>query len=186
MLSLCNNMTTTTDNLAKKYTTIPIKYNEDIDIDEFGIPVAYAKTTTIPVIVSNSNFHAVTKCVQNGATLYPGATKVIQSSNCINLRLQPNYFSDKPLQLGMIVERHLQTGDLIRPQHCLDILLQCTRQSLIIRIIENDNSFQLNPIYRPINSTPIMNVDQETPQEESVMENLCIDLTNTSDEKRNC
>jgi DNA-directed RNA polymerase II subunit RPB1 len=85
----------------------------NISIDEVGVPRSIARTLTFPERVTPLNLEVLQKLVQNGALENPGANAIIrQSGDRVNLKFVPQA-GDQPLQLGDIVERHLQDGDYV-------------------------------------------------------------------------
>lgn len=80
--------------------------------NEVGCPIYIAKHLTYPEIVTEANIHILSKMVQNGYNIYPGATSIIPkgSKNKLDLRYIK---SDYILKVGDIVERHLLDGDIV-------------------------------------------------------------------------
>lgn len=92
-----------------------ISADPNISINQGGIPLHIAMILTIRTTVTNSNIKELTKCVRNGRDNYPGANYVISASKKYNqkitykdLKHSRNFIK---LQVGDIVERHLQDND---------------------------------------------------------------------------
>ena len=89
-----------------------------IDYNEVRIPVKIAMVLTFPEVVGPYNIEYLTKLVRNGRTNYPGANFVFQASNIsagqhvrpLDLRIKKEQVE---LRYGDIVERHLQSGDIV-------------------------------------------------------------------------
>ena len=89
-----------------------------IDFNEVRIPVKIAMITTIPVTVGPSNIEYLTQLVRKGRYNYPGANFVFPASSIISgqhvrpldLRIKKEQIE---LRYGDIVERHLQSGDIV-------------------------------------------------------------------------
>ncbi|XP_022114483.2 DNA-directed RNA polymerase I subunit RPA1 [Pieris rapae] len=97
----------------------------NLDIDEIGIPDAFATKLTYPVPVTEWNVHELRKMVINGPNVHPGAEKIeIRNGrtirippDCINKRkslakrlLTPEEYKKSDLK---IVHRHLINGDVL-------------------------------------------------------------------------
>ena len=89
-----------------------------IDYNEVRIPVKVAMILTFPEVVGPYNIEYLTTLVRNGRTNYPGANFVFQASNIsagqhvrpLDLRIKKEQVE---LRYGDIVERHLQSGDIV-------------------------------------------------------------------------
>lgn len=89
-----------------------------IDIDMIGIPLKVAKDLTIPEEVTPHNIKHLTKLVQNGRSVYPGANNVVRNitinGKTINQRIDLRYRKDNiKLSFGDVVERHIVDGDYV-------------------------------------------------------------------------
>ena len=114
---------------------------------------------TFPEVVTSHNINYLTKLVNNGRNIYPGANMVKQGSslNSSEIREFDLRYRKKGIKLkyGDIVERHLTNGDpvLFNRQPSLHKLsMMCHRA----KIIDDDrfNTFRLN-----VNTTPPYNAD---------------------------
>lgn len=126
-----------------------ITSDPNIALDELGCPLRVATNLTIPEVVTPDNYQKMTKLVQNGRDVYPGANYVIKASDVglaskryIDLKYAKNKIK---LHMGDIVERHLVDGDtvLFNRQPTLQ------KQSMMahkIRVINDNryNTFRLN------------------------------------------
>ncbi len=89
-----------------------ITADPNISIRELGIPLKIAKNITKPVVVNRLNRAFLTKLVQNGPDVWPGA-KILERKNGQNITLR--YLDRKSIVLedGDIVHRHMMDGDPI-------------------------------------------------------------------------
>jgi len=89
-----------------------ITADPNISIRELGIPMKIAKNITKPVVVNNANRAFLTKLVQNGPEIWPGA-KILEKKNGDSITLR--YIDKKSIVLenGDIVHRHMMDGDPI-------------------------------------------------------------------------
>ena len=89
-----------------------------IDYNEVRVPVKIAMTLTFPEVVGPYNIDYLSGLVRKGRTSYPGANFVFQAGNIatgqhvrpIDLRIKKEQVE---LRFGDIVERHLQSGDIV-------------------------------------------------------------------------
>jgi DNA-directed RNA polymerase II subunit RPB1 len=89
-----------------------ITADPNISIRELGIPMKIAKNITKPVVVNNINKAFLTKLVQNGPDIWPGA-KILEKKNGDSITLR--YVDKKSIVLenGDTVHRHMMDGDPI-------------------------------------------------------------------------
>jgi len=89
-----------------------ITADPNISIRELGIPMKIAKNITKPVVVNNVNRAFLTKLVQNGPDVWPGA-KILEKKNGDSITLR--YVDKKSIILenGDTVHRHMMDGDPI-------------------------------------------------------------------------
>lgn len=79
-----------------------------------GVPVAVAMSITFPEFVSPYNYDHLTQLVRNGTDVYPGANFVYRKDSKNGHPLYLKTQKDTVvLKYGDIVERHLQTGDIV-------------------------------------------------------------------------
>lgn len=124
----------------------------NISIRELGVPMKVAKNITIPVVVNRVNKSFLTKLVQNGPDVWPGA-KILERQNgqCITLR----YMDRKSIVLedGDIVHRHMMDGDpvLFNRQPTLH---RMSMMCHIVRVMKKGDTFRL-----PLAVTKCYNAD---------------------------
>jgi len=89
-----------------------ITADPNISIRQLGIPMKIAKNITKPVIVNDVNRAFLTKLVQNGPDIWPGA-KILEKKNGDSITLR--YVDKKSIVLenGDTVHRHMMDGDPI-------------------------------------------------------------------------
>jgi DNA-directed RNA polymerase beta' subunit len=129
--------------------------NPDLDIDELGIPESKAKEVSIPEIVTNMNIEYLRRMVINGPEQFPGANYVSSdltdadsdeeaSLKMIDLRFIDRYeFAHSQLKPGMVVHRHIVTGDYI-PFNRQPSLHKFSFMAHRVRIISGC-TFEMNP-----------------------------------------
>lgn len=89
-----------------------------IDYNEVRIPLKIAMTLTFPEVVGPYNIEYLTTLVRRGRSNYPGANFVFPAGSMtvgqhirpLDLRIKKEQVE---LRYGDIVERHLQTGDIV-------------------------------------------------------------------------
>jgi len=89
-----------------------ITADPNISIRQLGIPMKIAKNITKPVVVNDVNRAFLTKLVQNGPEIWPGA-KILEKKNGDSITLR--YVDKKSIVLenGDTVHRHMMDGDPI-------------------------------------------------------------------------
>jgi DNA-directed RNA polymerase II subunit RPB1 len=89
-----------------------ITADPNISIRELGIPMKIAKNITKPVVVNDANRAFLTKLVQNGPDVWPGA-KILEKKNGDSITLR--YVDKKSIILENddTVHRHMMDGDPI-------------------------------------------------------------------------
>lgn len=122
-----------------------------LDINQLGVPVKIAMNLTFPEVVTPYNIEELSKLVVNGRNVYPGANFVFKMKNLTpGQRILPidlRYRKEKvELEVGDILERHLQTGDIV----LLNRQPTLHKQSMMahrIKIINDPNlsTFRLSP-----------------------------------------
>ena len=83
--------------------------NTYIDTHEVGVPIRVCMQLTIKEYVTVYNYEKMLYLVYQGPDRYPGANYVIRN----NERYKLHIFRMGGLQLGDIVHRHLQQGDMV-------------------------------------------------------------------------
>jgi DNA-directed RNA polymerase beta' subunit len=123
-----------------------ITSDPNIGVDELGVPIRIAMNLTFPEIVTPDNYERLSKLVQNGRDTYPGANYIIRDSNGKQKQYNLKYIKKGfKLNMGDIVERHLQNGDigLFNRQPTLHKISMMGHK---LRIINDNryNTFRLN------------------------------------------
>jgi len=119
-----------------------ITADPNISIRELGIPMKIAKNITKPVVVNDINRAFLTKLVQNGPDLWPGA-KILEKKNGDSITLR--YVDKKSIILenGDIVHRHMMNGDpiLFNRQPTLH---RMSMMCHIAKIMHQGDTFRMN------------------------------------------
>ena len=87
----------------------------NLDINEVGVPMDVASRLTIPERVSQWNIEEMTRLIENGPDVYPGALYVVRPDE---RRVRLEFVAERKtlaeaIQPGFIVERHLRDGDIV-------------------------------------------------------------------------
>jgi DNA-directed RNA polymerase II subunit RPB1 len=120
-----------------------ITADPNISIKELGIPMKVAKNITKPVIVNKINKNFLTKLVQNGPEVWPGA-KMLEKANGEVITLR--YFTDRAslnLEEGDTVHRHMMDGDAILFNR-QPTLHRMSMMCHIARIMKRGDTFRMN------------------------------------------
>ena len=114
----------------------------NLSIKELGVPIKIAKNITKPIIVTDNNRMFLTKLIQNGPEVHPGA-KILQKKNGENISLRYVDRSSINLQLGDIVHRHMMDGDgvLFNRQPTLH---RMSMMCHIAKVMEVGDTFRMN------------------------------------------
>lgn len=152
-----------------------ITADPNISIRELGIPMKIAKNITKPVIVNRVNKAFLTKLVQNGPDVWPGA-KILERQNGQNITLR--YLDRKSIVLedGDIVHRHMMDGDAILFNR-QPTLHRMSMMCHIARIMKRGDTFRMNVAdTKPYNADfdgDEMNLHMpQDPEAESELKNL--------------
>jgi DNA-directed RNA polymerase II subunit RPB1 len=153
-----------------------ITADPNISIRELGIPMKVAKNITKPVMVNSINKGFLTKLVQNGPDLWPGA-KILEKQNGESITLR--YFTDRNsiiLEEGDIVHRHMMDGDAILFNR-QPTLHRMSMMCHIARIMKRGDTFRMNVAdTKPYNADfdgDEMNLHMpQDPEAESELKNL--------------
>jgi len=128
-----------------------ITADSNISIKELGIPMKIAKNITKPVIVNSHNKNYLTKLVQNGPDIYPGA-KILERKNGESITLRYVDRNSIILEDGDKVHRHMMDGDPVifnRQPTLHRMSMQCH----IARVMEIGDTFRLNvAVTKPYNA----------------------------------
>ena len=119
-----------------------ITADPNISIRELGIPLKIAKNITKPVIVNRVNRAFLTKLVQNGPDVYPGA-KILETKEGVSTSLRYVDRKSIVLQDGDIVHRHMMDGDAILFNR-QPTLHRMSMMCHIARIMKKGDTFRMN------------------------------------------
>jgi len=119
-----------------------ITADPNISIRELGIPMKIAKNITKPVTVNRANRAFLTKLVQNGPNIHPGA-KILEKKNGDSITLRYVDRNSIVLEDGDIVHRHMMDGDpiLFNRQPTLH---RMSMMCHIAKIMQKGDTFRMN------------------------------------------
>jgi DNA-directed RNA polymerase II subunit RPB1 len=152
-----------------------ITADPNISIRELGIPMKIAKNITKPIVVNRVNKAFLTKLVQNGPDVWPGA-KILERQNGQSITLR--YLDRKSIVLedGDIVHRHMMDGDAILFNR-QPTLHRMSMMCHIAKIMKVGDTFRMNVAdTKPYNADfdgDEMNLHMpQDPESESELKNL--------------
>ena len=119
-----------------------ITADPNISIRELGIPMKIAKNITKPVVVNRVNKAFLTKLVQNGPDVHPGAKK-LEKKNGVTIELRFRDRNSIILEDGDIVHRHMMDGDAILFNR-QPTLHRMSMMCHIARIMKRGDTFRMN------------------------------------------
>jgi DNA-directed RNA polymerase II subunit RPB1 len=119
-----------------------ITADPNISIRELGIPMKVAKNITKPEVVNKLNKAFLTKLVQNGPDIYPGA-KILEKKNGESITLRYVDKNSIVLEEGDIVHRHMMNGDAILFNR-QPTLHRMSMMCHIARIMSKGDTFRMN------------------------------------------
>jgi DNA-directed RNA polymerase II subunit RPB1 len=114
----------------------------NLSIRQLGIPMKIATNITKPVCVNDRNRDFLTKLVQNGPDIYPGA-KVLELGNGENISLRNVDRKSIQLENGDTVHRHMMDGDAVlfnRQPSLHRMSMMCH----IAKIMSKGDTFRMN------------------------------------------
>ena len=119
-----------------------ITADPNISIGQLGIPLKIAKNITKPVVVNDLNKQFLTKLVQNGPEIYPGA-KILDRKTGQSITLR--YIDRKTLELnnGDVVHRHMMDGDVILFNR-QPTLHRMSMMCHIAKVMKRGDTFRMN------------------------------------------
>ena len=129
-----------------------ITADPNISIRELGIPMKIAKNITKPVIVNKINKAFLTKLVQNGPEVWPGA-KILEKKNGESITLR--YYLDRQsivLEEGDTVHRHMMDGDAVLFNR-QPTLHRMSMMCHIARIMKRGDTFRMNVADKLVSAT---------------------------------
>jgi DNA-directed RNA polymerase II subunit RPB1 len=109
---------------------------------QLGVPMKVAMCLTKPVVVNNRNRKFLTKLVQNGPEVYPGA-KIWEKKDGSNVSLRYVDRSSIRLENGDIVHRHMMDGDAVlfnRQPSLHRMSMMCH----IVKVMKRGDTFRMN------------------------------------------
>jgi DNA-directed RNA polymerase II subunit RPB1 len=119
-----------------------ITADPNISIRELGIPMKIAKNITKPVVVNRVNKAFLTKLVQNGPDVWPGA-KILEIPGVKSITLRYKDRNSIVLEDGYIVHRHMMDGDAILFNR-QPTLHRMSMMCHIARIMKKGDTFRMN------------------------------------------
>lgn len=93
-----------------------ISPDSNLNINEVGVPIDIAKILTVRTIVTPYNIEKLRKYILNGPDVHPGANYVIKTGKGgarLYLKYADRKFVAENLEIGDIVDRHLDNGDIV-------------------------------------------------------------------------
>ena len=152
-----------------------ITADPNISIKELGIPMKIAKNITKPIVVNRINKPFLTKLVQNGPDVWPGA-KILERQNGQNITLRYLDRNSIVLEDGDIVHRHMMDGDAILFNR-QPTLHRMSMMCHIAKIMSQGDTFRMNVAdTKPYNADfdgDEMNLHMpQDPESESELRNL--------------
>ena len=120
-----------------------ITADPNLSIRELGVPEKIAKNITKPVLVNSRNKRFLSKLVENGPDVWPGA-KILEKKNkqSISLRIASNR-KNIQLENGDIVHRHMLDGDAILFNR-QPTLHRMSMMSHIVKVMKIGDTFRMN------------------------------------------
>lgn len=85
----------------------------NLNLDEIGIPMEIAMQLTIPEKITQYNIEKIKKLINNGPNIYPGCTTITRLDGIIIDLKYSNKSLLKNVEIGYVVERHLQDNDIV-------------------------------------------------------------------------
>ncbi|KAK3350192.1 hypothetical protein B0T25DRAFT_261974 [Lasiosphaeria hispida] len=94
-----------------------ISPDPNLSIEQVAVPQLVAKNLTYPEHVNNASIEKLRRCIINGPNVWPGAQGVTKKDGVkFNLKFGDQYVREeraRELEIGDIVERHLEDGDVV-------------------------------------------------------------------------
>ena len=114
----------------------------NLSIRELGVPKKIALNLTKPVVVNKRNISYLTKLVQNGPEVHPGA-KILERKNGDNISLRYVDRMSIRLEIGDTVHRHMMDGDAVLFNR-QPTLHRMSMMAHIARIMPVGDTFRMN------------------------------------------
>lgn len=117
----------------------------NLSIQELGVPLKIAQNITKPVTVNQRNIHILTKLIQNGPDVYPGAKLLEKQVNGKFVHIALKYADRESIHLaeGDIVHRHMMDGDAVLFNR-QPTLHRMSMMCHIVRVMYKGNTFRMN------------------------------------------
>lgn len=92
-----------------------ISPDPNLGVEEVAVPILIAKNLTYPETVNRYNLEKLRGRIRNGVNRWPGANYLTKNAGELKLFLKYGNLMDRAsqLQIGDIVERHLEDGDIV-------------------------------------------------------------------------
>ena len=92
-----------------------ISPDPNLNVDQVAVPELVARNLTYPERVTKYNKEKLKQRVANGRQKYPGAENIVKLATGLRLHLKygKSNYHVRNLQIGDIVERHLEDGDIV-------------------------------------------------------------------------
>jgi DNA-directed RNA polymerase II subunit RPB1 len=114
----------------------------NLSVTELGVPMKIALNLTKPVTVNKRNISYLSKLVQNGPELHPGA-KILERKNGDNISLRYVDRKSIRLEIGDTVHRHMMDGDVVLFNR-QPTLHRMSMMAHIARIMPVGDTFRMN------------------------------------------
>lgn len=114
----------------------------NLSINELGVPKKIALNLTRPVTVNKLNINFLTKVVQNGPDIYPGA-KILNRLNGNSISLRYVDRDSIKLSFGDVVHRHMMNGDAVLFNR-QPTLHRMSMMCHIVRVMNVGDTFRMN------------------------------------------
>ena len=114
----------------------------NLSIRELGVPMKIAMNITKPIKVNKRNRDFLTKLIQNGPDVYPGA-KILEKANGESITLRYVDRNSVKLMDGDVVHRHMMNGDAVlfnRQPSLHRMSMMCH----IVKIMKKGDTFRMN------------------------------------------
>lgn len=119
-----------------------ISGDNNIKINEVGIPITIATTLDVPEYVNEYNYNRLLKVFQNKNKSYPGCSKIIKASTGSTYYLD-NSNNDIQMEIGDILYRNLMDGDEVAMNRAPSLLYSAISGHKA-KILGNGDTFRLS------------------------------------------
>ena len=114
----------------------------NLSIKQLGVPMKIAMNITKPIMVNDRNREFLTKLVQNGPEVYPGA-KILERKNGESISLRYVDRTNVRLENGDVIHRHMMDGDAVlfnRQPSLHRMSMMCH----IVKVMKVGDTFRIN------------------------------------------